>query len=896
MILVGNQRGNGRELAQHLLNARDNEHVTVHELRGFVSNDLQSAFLETEAISLGTKCKQYLFSLSLNPPADADVGVEDFQAAINQIEETLGLSGQPRAIVFHEKHARRHTHCVWSRIDADRMRGINISHYKNKLQTIARELYRTQDWEMPEGFHDKTKRDPNSFDRIEAAQAKSTHRDPKELKALFRDLWERSDSRSAFRAALLSEGFVLAQGSRRAFVAVDENGKTYSLSRWTGAGAKALRERLGLSDGLPSIEEARKQLPEPSEPMSTPKRDKALTDLTERHTAERTALLADQKAERVKSRRHRQAQLPRGLKAAWAKLTGQFDRIVNELAEDRNREESKHCVAMDRLIARQMAERRAYQARWDHQQTLDALAPTSRKRTYDHRQYLVLTGDMPLPSPMAVEFRPEAVLDHLSERSESFTHTDIANLLKKISDDVGWCHQLQSRLRASPELVKQFDDQNARFTTLNYLAAQQTLTNSAAALSKDHSFTADTKHLRRAIQLKNNQLSQTDGALSDEQIKALEHMTSSTGLACVVGTAGAGKSTLLDVARVTWQAEGRQVFGAALAGKAADGLEQSSGIPSRTLAALEKSWARGNGPITPGAVVVIDEVGMVGTQQLSRVMAKLSELRCKVVLIGDPDQLQPIEAGTPFRELLTRHDNAVLKGVRRQKEDWQRQASVQLAKGNIRKALDAYDVRGHVKNARHTNTAITTLVEDYLADMETGAAGPSRIALAHRRKDVFAINQGIRTGLMASGAFDDEIFVETEHGPRAFASGDRILFTRNDQALGVRNGMLGTVERAANGTLRIRLDDNQCDIMVDTEAYQSLDHGYAVSIHKSQGCTVDRTFVLGGRTMDRHLTYVALTRHRNEMNLYTEPGFKPERSQQYIKSRWNGPMQPNRKR
>lgn len=102
MILKGNERGYGSELARHLLNPRDNDHVTVHGLRGFVADDLYGAFAEAEAISGATQCDKYLFSLSLNPPADAEVSVEAFEQAIGEVEQKLGLSSQPRAIVFHE--------------------------------------------------------------------------------------------------------------------------------------------------------------------------------------------------------------------------------------------------------------------------------------------------------------------------------------------------------------------------------------------------------------------------------------------------------------------------------------------------------------------------------------------------------------------------------------------------------------------------------------------------------------------------------------------------------------------------------------------------------------------------------------------------------------------------
>lgn len=140
MILVGNQRGGAKNLALHLLKD-ENDHVDLHELRGFVARDLRGAFNEAYAVSRGTRCKQYLFSCSLNPPATANVKTEDFEKAINRIEAELGLVGQPRAIVFHEKAGRRHAHCVWSRIRADDMKAVQLSYTRRKLMRVARELY-----------------------------------------------------------------------------------------------------------------------------------------------------------------------------------------------------------------------------------------------------------------------------------------------------------------------------------------------------------------------------------------------------------------------------------------------------------------------------------------------------------------------------------------------------------------------------------------------------------------------------------------------------------------------------------------------------------------------------------------------------------------------------------
>ena len=398
MILEGNERGFGAELARHLLNPRDNEHVTVHAVDGFVANNLAEAFAESEAIAQGTQCRKHLFSLSLNPPPGAKVSVEEFEDAIARIEAKLDLVGQPRAIVFHEKLGRRHAHCVWSRIDSSRMRAINMAHTKRKLMGISISLYRDHDWPMPQGFLDHAKHDPLNFSRQEAGQAKRTGHDPKELKAVFKGCWEQSDSRAGFAAALLAKGFCLARGDQRAFVAVDGAGKVWSLSRWCGIKPKDLRGRLGDADELPSIEDAlelHKGLPTkeliPQNNKDAHTSEHRLRQLIESQRRERDLLILSQEHRQIEECLARNARLPRGLRAAWARLNGRYDRLVEELAQ-----EAFACASRDRderqvLVDKHLAARRAlehHQNAYDlkraiDQVFLDAVRP-------DFRQMLVL--------------------------------------------------------------------------------------------------------------------------------------------------------------------------------------------------------------------------------------------------------------------------------------------------------------------------------------------------------------------------------------------------------------------------------------------------------------------------------------------------------------------------
>lgn len=218
MIIKASQRGGGKALAMHLLRTDENEHVEVHEIRGFVSEDVIGAFKEAYAVSRGTRCKQFLFSVSLNPPEDTHIGTEEFEAVAACIEAATGLSGQPRVIVFHEKQGRRHAHIVWSRIDVETMTAVNLSHFKLKLRDISRSLYLEHGWIMPRGLMNSKACDPRNFSLSEWQQAKRMNRGARELKALMQECWALSDSRAAFAQALGERGIILAKGDRRGHV------------------------------------------------------------------------------------------------------------------------------------------------------------------------------------------------------------------------------------------------------------------------------------------------------------------------------------------------------------------------------------------------------------------------------------------------------------------------------------------------------------------------------------------------------------------------------------------------------------------------------------------------------------------------------------------------------
>ncbi|RAL96588.1 Ti-type conjugative transfer relaxase TraA [Agrobacterium sp. MS2] len=522
--------------------------------------------------------------------------------------------------------------------------------------------------------------------------------------------------------------------------------------------------------------------------------------------------------------------------------------------------------------------------------------------------------------------KPEQVLALIIAEKSVFDRHDVARMLHRyINDDAQAFQNAFAAVMASPALTElqaeRVDGETgevelAKYSTREMVEIESAMADRAELLRQARSHGVDRPYVDRAIAKQDAAIRTSSGdssaRLSDEQRRAIEHITGPERVAAVVGFAGAGKSTMLAAAREAWEAQGYRVHGAALSGKAAEGLEESSGIESRTLASWSHGWERDRNQIGRGDVFVIDEAGMVGSRQLARFVNEVEQRGAKLVLVGDHEQLQAIGAGAPFRAIAEQIGYAELSDIRRQREDWQREASVSFATHKTAEGLAAYCDHGNVRFATTRDEVLSEIVRDYLADRD-GRPDGTRVAMAHRRVDVLAINEGIRAELQARGelamvkpadaigarqghtgaedlGLHDQrnerptFTYQTNDGKRDFAEGDRIVFLENDREVGVKNGMLGTVEHVAENRIIAKLDGRGGDsVSIPTDSYRAFDHGYATTIHKNQGATVDRAFVMASGTMDRHLTYVSMTRHRDGVKLYaSQEEFAGRKSGQHL--------------
>ena len=388
--------------------------------------------------------------------------------------------------------------------------------------------------------------------------------------------------------------------------------------------------------------------------------------------------------------------------------------------------------------------------------------------------------------------------------------------------------------------------------------------------------------------------------LTPDQRVAAQAMLSPASLTLVKGYAGTGKTfTLGEVARV-WQARGFEVLGGAASGKATQELGGLQGMRTASLAAWDARWSRGEAPERGRFVFIMDEAGMVGAGQWARIAGVVSAMGGKLIAVGDPEQLQPVSdlpgwaavergvsqatAGAPV---------AALSSVRRQRSMADRMATEALARGGaeIAPAIRHYIDKGALRlECGVLNDPVSALAAAYY---KTGpgkapdGAGCARIALACTNREVWALNDAIRAQALARGEIDQAGI--RDYGtitridrttptheriavPLALGPGDRVMLTRPHRGLDLPRSAFGTVVATRADGIDLLVDGRSRAVTLDLATFRDLDYGYAATIHKSQGVTVDHTLVLGHGRMNRHAVYVALTRHRDSVTVFGRAG------------------------
>ena len=447
-----------------------------------------------------------------------------------------------------------------------------------------------------------------------------------------------------------------------------------------------------------------------------------------------------------------------------------------------------------------------------------------------------------------------------------------------------------------------------RYTTTELLAAEEQIVRSAMA-------GVDTATAQVGTPMV-DELLHRHKHLDGEQAHGVRQLlTSGNGYDLVVGEAGTGKSTLLATARIGWEQAGFRVIGTAVAARTAADLEAGTGMPSSSLSHLLADLKEAGG-LTSRHVIVLDEASMVGSRSLEQLCRHADAAGAKVVLVGDNRQLSSIDAGGALRTLSRElgADVISLTTNRRQAgadQAWERGALASLRSGDVVPAVDAYVDHGRVTITGSIDEARQRLVEDWWAVHNDHTTA----ILAVRRVDVRVLNEMVRDHRKANGELGEEITV----GEKTISVGDRVIFEQNQRVrepgsearlatVRIRNGTFATVvgvtdpphsgePRAATREgdvarlegdvvfadenegpsgpraglrteLVVQLDDGRRAVLPQSYVESSTSLGYALTVFRSQGITVDHAFGLGGDSLFQEAGYTQLSRGRLSNNLY----------------------------
>lgn len=385
-------------------------------------------------------------------------------------------------------------------------------------------------------------------------------------------------------------------------------------------------------------------------------------------------------------------------------------------------------------------------------------------------------------------------------------------------------------------------------------------------------------------------------ALRDEQRAAFIHAAGGAQLSIIEGAAGTGKSQTLAALRVGYEAAGHRVLGLAPSGAAAAELEKSSGIESRTIHALLMRLENDNPEkrevLAATDVLVVDEAGMVDTRTMHKLLGFAEKAGAKVVLTGDSKQLESVGSASTFQMLGNQIGPARLEQIARQRDAADREISQAWFAGGA--AAAQMDARGLLRaEGDGTPTAINMMLRDAAQTHAAGTEWREILLLADRNAQVNELNRRVREHRKELGELDasteQRIAVTGDRGYSReldVAPGDRLMLRRNamlgDSQVynGDRATLLG-IERIQTGEgkdgqpifdhrLTVQLDRNGETLAWNLSEYDRIDHAYAMTVHKSQGLTVDHAFYLASEMSDRRSSYVAFTRSREACPFYLD--------------------------
>jgi Ti-type conjugative transfer relaxase TraA len=468
---------------------------------------------------------------------------------------------------------------------------------------------------------------------------------------------------------------------------------------------------------------------------------------------------------------------------------------------------------------------------------------------------------------------PVQVLAALTRNNATFTARDLERfLIKQLGQEGKDASAEVADIRASVlghgDVLTLHDRQTGevveRFTTRQVREEERGALRAAAALAFRRTGAVSERCAREA---------EAARTLRPDQAEAFRHATGAGHIKLIEGRAGTGKSYTLAAIRDAHARDGKRVVGLAPTNAVAQDLAADGFADAGTVHSALFRLKNGRTAWDRDTVVVVDEAAMLDTRVTGELLTAVRQAGAKIILAGDDRQLASIERGGLFSELRQRHGAAEITEVTRQKVEWQRQAARDLAEGRFAEAVGAFDKAGAITWTNNQEAARSALVAAWKRDGEVQPAA-SRFVFAYTNRDVDTLNAELRQVRRERGELTGaDVAFDTKHGRASFAVGDRVQFTDTDKRLHIYNGNVATITGIdrGSGEITARLDAAGKDGRVVTwspAAFEGFRHGYAGTIYKGQGKTLDRTYLYHTEHWRSAASYVALTRQRESAQIF----------------------------
>ncbi len=464
---------------------------------------------------------------------------------------------------------------------------------------------------------------------------------------------------------------------------------------------------------------------------------------------------------------------------------------------------------------------------------------------------------------------PDKVLGVLTRNNATFTERDLDRHLSKHIFGEAEHLQVKAKVLGHAEVLALHDRETGeltgRYTTKAVREQEQ------AALSDAETIAGSRRH--RALGAGALAVALEGRALREDQHAAFDHATAAGAMKIIEGRAGTGKSFTLGTIRDAHDGAGYDVIGLAPTNSVAQDLKSDGFAQAATVHSELFRIKNGRTQWTNRTVAIVDEAAMLDSRITGELLAEAKRSGAKLIFAGDDRQLASIERGGLFAELRQRHGSAEITEVTRQRSDWQRQAARDLAEGRTLEAVRAFAHEGAIAWSQTQDQSRERLVARWKADTaETPDA--TRFVFAYTNKDVDKLNAELRAVRRERGELGEDHRFVTKHGEAAFATGDRVQFTDTLRAGKIYNGNAGTILGidADTGVIRAKLDGSKAEegreVVWSASEFDGFRHGYAGTIYKGQGKTLDHTYLLHTHHWRQASSYVALTRQRESARIF----------------------------